>query len=151
MEADSFNTLPFPFRESVVYVVGLEDAEGFTPIYVGETNRFTGRIDDYVTASFEAATDFKVGKAIEHLREKGETIVIKDRQTTNRKGEEQSLLKKLRRRGIPLLNDLRGYDYKKANRREELQRVKFFVETILDSRTHRDKGKAETPEPKQVV
>ena len=73
------HTIDFPTRAPVVHVVyvlfHLEDgSEAATPFYVGQTGRFSGRMTDYGIAAFAAATDFKVGEAIKHLRKNGMKI-----------------------------------------------------------------------------
>jgi hypothetical protein len=64
MKLEGFNTIDFgTSREGVVYVFFVATETEEIPFYVGETDRFQGRMDDYVRAQFAAPTDFKVGEA----------------------------------------------------------------------------------------
>ena len=63
--------LDFPVVRHVIYVIGITCDRKFIPFYVGETSRnVAGRIGDYLSAQFNAPTDFKVGMAIRYFRSK---------------------------------------------------------------------------------
>ena len=83
-----FAQLPFPEHADVVYVLCFkpQGSGDFTPFYVGEsTTRVGGRIGDYVAANFTALADFKVGKAVKRLRERG--FVLKALRPCQREGQ----------------------------------------------------------------
>ncbi|MBX6421240.1 MAG: hypothetical protein IRZ06_09575 [Nevskia sp.] len=90
-----------------------------------------GRFGDYQAANFKAATDFKVGEAVRHLRRRGCEVAIFYKASADRLGEERDLLAQARQEHIPLLNGLPGYDYQTADEDEELQRVRDFVNKVI--------------------
>jgi hypothetical protein len=129
----AFVELPFPDKCDIVYVLcfvspGQVDR---VPFYVGETSRHMGRIGDYITANFSAQTDFKVGEAVKCLRQLGCLVVIRYKESTNRKRDQDSLIASLRRQGFRLLNDLEGYNYITASEEDERRRIQGFVKTLV--------------------
>ncbi len=130
-----FNVLDFPEDTSAVYVVFSKKANKEIPIYVGETDIIQRRIGDYVSASFTASTDFKVGESIRYFQEKGFKVTIKYKSVKkeHRLEEEERIKKYLRGAGRQLLNDLEGYPYKTANEEKERQKVRSFCDNILKS------------------
>ena len=136
--ADFEHVIDFPERSNVVYVVFYVRDGCEKPFYVGETDSFTSRMSDYLRASFGAATDFKVGQAICYLTGKENVrIRVGFRECTDRqiaRKEEDRIIKSLRKEGVPLLNDLDGYDYRDADRQNETTRVhKFCDDNILNA------------------
>lgn len=126
-----FITLEFPKNISAVYIIYLIRNGKEMPFYVGETGRLLGRVSDYISANFKAATDFKVGEAIKYFQERGCTVVIKYRPSEDRKNEQSGLIKYFQNSGMRLLNELVGYNYKIADKNEEEKRIKKFCDGIL--------------------
>ena len=126
-----FITLEFPKNISTVYVIFFVKNNKKVPFYVGETGRFLGRISDYISANFKASTDFKVGEAIKYLQGKGYKIIIKYKLSEDRKRDQSEIIKDFQNSGCRLLNELLGYDYKRANENEERERIKRFCDNIL--------------------
>jgi hypothetical protein len=136
MTSDDFTLIDFPpaqpQREGVIYVFFWVDEGVLTPFYVGETDRFIGRMDDYEGASFKATADFKVGEAIKYLKNaKNYRVVVGHRQSANRRDEEKRMISKYRA-DVPLLNDLPGYDYRTANMEDERLRVQRFCDELIE-------------------
>ena len=100
----------FPDCHSAIYVVFCKRGHQEIPIYVGETGRLRRRIGDYIVASFQASTDFKVGEAVRYLQEKGYAIVVKYKGTEegNRREEETRVREYLEGKGYKLLHSLKG-------------------------------------------
>jgi hypothetical protein len=48
----------------------------------------------------------------------------------DRRSEEGKIIKDLRSRGVRLLNDLRGYEYKTANEQAEREKVRRFCDAL---------------------
>lgn len=92
--------------------------------------RLWGRLDDYYWAMFSAPTDFRVGEAIRYLSTKGHRIVVKYKSSEDPKGEEAKIIEDLGRLHR-LLNDLRGFDYRKADESKERLSVQKFLEETL--------------------
>ena len=126
-----FITLEFPKNISAVYVIFFVKNNKEAPFYVGETGRFLGRISDYISANFKASTDFKVGEAIKYLQGKGYKIIIKYKPSEDRKRDQNEIIKDFQNSGCRLLNELSGYDYKKANENEKREITKRFIDNIL--------------------
>ena len=89
-----YASLPFSSDGRVVYVFcfKLEGSTAYTPFYVGESSRSVGRIGDYVSANFSAPTDFKVGKASQHLLALGCDVTVFYKAASDRKAEEKRLI-----------------------------------------------------------
>ncbi len=128
----SFQEFLFPTDCSIVYVIGFKSGEQFIPIYVGESDRHLGRIGDYCSAQFTAQTDFKVGRAAKYLLERGVRVLVKYRNSKDRKKDEAHLKQEFKAQGFKLLNDLLGYRYKTASEEEELKRVRDFIDGVLN-------------------
>jgi hypothetical protein len=132
--ADFQHVIDFPRRSNVVYVIFYGDDE--KPFYVGETESFVGRMTDYLRAGFGAATDFEVGEAIRYLVQNGIRVRVGYQEHPDRQGArkaESELIVHLRREGVPLLNDVKGYDYRAAIEADERSRVhQFCDEHILN-------------------
>jgi hypothetical protein len=127
----NFTTLEFPRNISVVYVIYFTNQKLEIPFYAGETGRLLGRVSDYMIANFKASTDFKVGEAIKYLQDKGHKIEIKYKETNERKIEQDKIIKKFQDLGIRLLNELKGYDYKIADIKQERQRIINFCNILI--------------------
>ena len=127
---------PTPCVGYVYAIFAVAEDGSETPFYVGETGRFQGRMNDYRLAGFGAPTDFHVGEAIWCLQtEKKTRVVVKYRRSADEKLDRQKdqdqILAQLRGEGYLLLNDLGRYDYRMANKIEELGRVQEFCERLV--------------------
>jgi hypothetical protein len=135
--ADFEHVIDFPRRSNVVYVLFYfrDDADNGKPFYVGETASFIGRMTDYLRGTFAAATDFKVGEAVRYFIQNDIRVRVGYQEHPDRpsaRAKEGELIARLRDDGIPLLNDLFGYDYRTANQSDEGKRVhQFCDERIL--------------------
>jgi hypothetical protein len=135
MKIEDFTTTQFPTpRLGYVYVFYwlIDGAE--IPFYVGETDRFQGRMNDYRQAQFGAATDFIVGEAATYLNGKsGSRIVVRYKRSSDdceeRRKEQNAIIQELRTAGAKLLNGM-GYDYQIANRDEERAKVQRFCDML---------------------
>lgn len=139
IDLSAFKEMEFPNHGNIVYIFYYISNEGSEPLpfYVGESSRHVGRFGDYVSGKFSAATDFKVGEAVKYLKKLGHSVVVKYKEVENRKVEEKQIIESLRL-GFRLLNDLKGFDYKSANEKEERQKIQQFIDEILDnSRGHK--------------
>lgn len=125
--------MPFPDDGEIVYVIlyKRKNSGNFTPLYVGQSTRNIGRFGDYVKANFRAPTDFKVGRTVKLLRNAGCDIIIRYTASNEHKVEEKALIKKYRSRGITLLNDFPGYNYKFSSEENEEIRLRDFVSALL--------------------
>lgn len=128
--------IEFPMqRRGVVYVFfcAINDAE--VPFYVGETYRFAERMGDYFRAQFAAPTDFKVGEAVRRLTSTEDARVTvgyrECRDPEDRKHAEAELINSLRKKGVKLLNDITGYDYRTADQDAEQHRVNDFCDELI--------------------
>jgi hypothetical protein len=144
MNFEKFNTVHFPPAkgslpgpgDGFIYVFfwvadGVEN-----PFYVGQTQRLSGRMDDYLSASFQASTDFRVGEAVKYLHDvKKYPVVVKYRASTDPPKEEYEIIRDLLMEGTWLLNCFPGYDYLKANEAEERNAVQRFCYALTGSRT----------------
>ena len=129
-----FVELPFPANGAIVYALCFvrTGQTARVPFYVGESSRHVGRFGDYVSGQFSASTDFKVGEAVKCLRELGYQVIIKYKESTNRKTDEASLIACLKSQQHRLLNDLEGYDYRSGTTKEvERDRVRRFVKELV--------------------
>lgn len=130
MEFENFETINFPQDPNIIYIIGIDYGKEFIPFYIGETSRNVGRFGDYISAKFSASTDFKVGEAIKYFIKNGYKIKIKFKKSKDRKKEEKELLSKLGKKFI-LLNDLKGYDYRYADKIKEAKKIYKFVKDLL--------------------
>lgn len=85
-----------------------------------------------MSANFSASTDFKVGEAVKYLRQRGLRVVVKFKESLDRKGEEKRILQHLRGT-FRLLNDLKGYRYGSADANGERLKIQQFIDQILES------------------
>jgi hypothetical protein len=130
----NFPRVNFPGDASIVYVIGIrEPVKGFFPFYVGESGRQLGRMGDYITASFNATTDFHVGEAIRFFQSQGLEVEVRYKISLERKDEESELREEIAKRSIPLLK-LGSYDPKRTLKEEERLKVhkvcREFVDTV---------------------
>lgn len=138
VDLETFSVMTFPKQRDIVYVLcyKCKETNKVCPFYIGESSRNVGRIGDYLSARFTAATDFKVGEAIRYLQFEGYEVEIKFKDSSDRKAEEKALIINLRKSYI-LLNDLNGYDYRTANESEERSRIRAFIDKIINQNTSR--------------
>ena len=123
----AFNIPEFPKNINTVYIIFAIKDSNDCPFYVGETRNLRRRIGEYVVASFQAPTDFKVGEAIKYLHDKGYKITIRYKQTSDRKQEEKDIIQHLKFSGVHLLNDLSGFDRKTADKTKEYEKIVNFL------------------------
>lgn len=83
-----------------------------------------------MSGQFSAATDFKVGEAIEYIKQKGYGVTVFYNASDEIEKEEKRLIYELGMR-FKLLNDLRGYNYLTAREDEERKKIQDFVDQIL--------------------
>ena len=126
----SYQEIIFPENSNIVYIIGFDDSGKFKPFYVGESGRNIGRFGDYISAQFSAQTDFKVGIAVKRLMELEKKVIIKYRNSENKRKEQDVIIRKLRNKKIKLLNDVSGYNYKTANKEAETKKVRSFIDEI---------------------
>lgn len=135
-----FAELSFSSKSDIVYVLFFKrkGSDKCTPFYVGESSRSVGRFGDYVAAKFSAPTDFKVGRAVEWLRDHHECeVLFRYKHTDERKAKEKLLIESYRRQGVTLLNDYRDpYQYDKAKEAVELEKVLRFTTERLFKEAH---------------
>ena len=140
MNFDGFSVVEFstavppanPDASGFVYVVSCVKGElEEIPFYVGQTTQIWGRLNDYYWAMFDASTDFRVGEAIRYLSAKGYRVLVKYKSSADRRKEESEIIRDLRSLRRTLLNDLRGYNYQKANQSDERLRIQKFLDTLL--------------------
>ncbi|RTL55590.1 MAG: hypothetical protein EKK46_06650 [Rhodocyclaceae bacterium] len=132
IDLSAFQEMEFPQHRDIVYVFHYltDNATEPVPFYVGESSRHVGRFGDYMSANFSASTDFKVGEAVKYLRKRGARILVKFKETHDRREDEKLLLHKLRR-SVRLLNDLKGYRYGEADIDDERLKIHRFIDEIL--------------------
>lgn len=120
MSIDDFKTTPFPFDESIVYVLFFRarSEDQFKPFYVGESSRGFRRIGEYVSKQFSAPTDFIVGTVVQELKNRKCEVIVKYKFSDNRKCLEKQLIKLFTDDGHTLLNGRIGYNYKTASKLE---------------------------------
>lgn len=131
VDFSAFQEIEFPRHRDIVYILHYVRNDVPLPFYVGESSRHVGRLGDYVSANFTAATDFKVGEAARHLLGQGLRVVVKFQESANRKADEKRILQELRRT-YRLLNDIPGYNYEKADETDERKRIHRFIDEILE-------------------
>jgi hypothetical protein len=149
MSFEDFSVVDFPLAsgpiltpEGFVYVFCWV-AEGVeTPFYVGQTYRFSGRMNDYRLANFKACTDFCVGEAVKYLRgTKNCRVVVRNRPSADPPQEEKMIIRRLLVSGVWLLNCLPRYDYRTDSEPEEKEVVHRFCDMFTGSRTGVPNGK----------
>ena len=119
MDYSNFNSFSYPEIKDIVYVIGVSTDSDFYPFYVGQSSRHIGRFGDYISAKFSAATDFKVGQAIEFLANNGFKVEFKYRSTLNPMTEEKELINSIK----PVLNSMKGYNYKNTDDKTALKNI----------------------------
>lgn len=141
MNLDNFKVADFPLvaaqavvvRGGFVYLFcfasgGMPE----TPFYVGQTDRFAGRMNDYKLANFSACTDFFVGEAAKYLaRAKKFGIIIRYKATPSPRTEEKQIIRELLISGVRLLNCLPKYDYQTAREAEEREVIHKFCDLLV--------------------
>ncbi|MDE0488292.1 MAG: GIY-YIG nuclease family protein [Gammaproteobacteria bacterium] len=110
---------------SGVYVIYATRGDDKIPFYIGQSKNVAARLGDYARASFAADTDFKVGRTVRLLEERGYEILVEIERTSDRWARERELIK--RHSDRPLLNSVPGYKYKTAKEDEELSRLEEYV------------------------
>jgi len=131
---ENYKEIPFPEEGNIVYVILYRTPTNpdSTPLYVGESTRNIGRFGDYIKANFRAQTDFKVGRVVRLLRNAGCEVIVRYATSQHRKVDERALIAKYRAKGIHLLNDLPGYNYKSGNEGDEERRLLDFVKLLIN-------------------
>ncbi len=125
-------TIPGRSSGGFVYAIFWKANELERPFYVGQTRGLSQRLKHYCRAAFSASADFKVGEAINYLRDKKNyRIVLKYRLSEGCEKEERSIIRNLHLSGILLLNDLEGYNYLEASKEEQLQIVHRFCDALI--------------------
>jgi hypothetical protein len=126
--------LEFPSRVGVVYAFFLINGHDEVPFYVGQTQRFMGRMDEYHRGSFQATADFVVGEAVKYLKDVHyRRIVVCYSECRDPRAEEVRYLRQVRDHKIPLLNDLEKYDYRTADSQHERVRIHEFCDRLIAS------------------
>jgi hypothetical protein len=142
MSFEDFSVVDFPLAsgsilspEGFVYVFcwvadGLE-----IPFYVGQTYRFSGRMNDYRLANFKACTDFCVGEAVKYLTAtKNCRVVVRNKPSADPPQEEKAIIRQLLTSGMWLLNCLPRYDYRIDSEAEEREVVQRFCDMFTANR-----------------
>jgi hypothetical protein len=115
-----------------VYTLIVEAGTIRFPLYVGQTGRLLGRVGDYQTAQFAAATDFRVGEAIKYLLGSRDCRVhFLYRPTASHLKDEKLLIRELLLSGYTLLNFLGAFDYKGSNQVDERAVIHRFCDMAL--------------------
>lgn len=138
---EGYQSIPFPRQASIVYVIGINRPARFVPVYVGESGRNMGRFGDYISAQFSAQTDFKVGEAVRYLWECGLDVAIRYKAFERgagasddekiRRAEQNRVIRSFEGQGFQLVNSLKGYDYRIADRNVEAAKVRVFLDSIM--------------------
>lgn len=142
MQTDQPTTLnidiPHIPEEAGVYTFFAQDGRQEIPIYVGESSNVHRRIGEYIVSNFDAPTDFLVGEAIKYLQSKGFRIrvcaLLFEGEDKTRKLKQNAIIQEFKDSGFVLLNrDVRhkGYDYHKADKLIERNRIIEFVDLHL--------------------
>lgn len=141
MRFEDFRVADFPIAkgpvsspEGFVYVFCWVADGVETPFYVGQTNRFSGRMNDYSLANFKACTDFCVGEAVRYLKTKRYTVVVRHRPSLSPPKEEKEIIRHLLVSGVWLLNCLPRYDYRTDSESEEREVVHRFCDMFTADR-----------------
>jgi len=147
MKFEDFSVVDFPARDSLSSPAGFVYvfcwvADGVeTPFYVGQTKRFSGRMNDYDLANFKACTDFCVGEAVKYLTNtKKVRVVVRHRPSPEPLKEEKTIVRRLLVSGVWLLNCLPRYDYRIDSENEERAVVHSFCDMFIGSRTGQTSG-----------
>lgn len=128
MDYSNYHSFPFPETTDIVYIIGIKTENDFHPFYVGQSSRHVGRFGDYLKPNFSAATDFKVGKAIEFLKNNGFKVEFKYRHSLDRDLDEKKLINEIN----PPLNKKKGYNYNLAQPDEELKNIEEHMQEWID-------------------
>ena len=131
---NDFETFNFPLFSDIVYIVGIQKEEKFIPFYVGQSSRHLGRMGDYISAQFNAPTDFKVGEAVKYIQQKGFLAVVKFKTTNSRQENERRYTMEVMGMGYELLNDLPGFRASISNLEDERKKVQEFIRHKVLSR-----------------
>lgn len=129
MDYSAYESFLFPEKINIdiVYIIGVNTESDFHPFYVGQSSRHVGRFGDYLKPNFSAATDFKVGKAIEYLTNNGCKVEVKFRSSINRISDEKEIINSLN----PILNTIPGYDYTKLQDEDDKKKILSNIEEIM--------------------
>ncbi len=136
---DGYTQIPFPGNGDIVYIIGVIHKSKFFPFYIGQSSRNIGRFGDYVSAKFSASTDFKVGEAVRYLMKKNYEVSIKYKESENKTMEESQLISNYKEK-FPLLNDLKGYDYRKSDEEDERNKIHNFIDDYIRKVLCNDSG-----------
>src|SRR6266481_3613008 len=124
-------------RKGFVYVIYWMSGEIEVPFYVGETDRLSGRVNDYRIGSFKAPTDFRVAECIGYFKDSKKCRVVfryknsSDRKAA-RKREEADIIEALHLSGALLLNHFRSHNYRvDKNVESERKRLHMFCEASI--------------------
>ncbi len=117
---------------NAVYILCVIKNEKEVPFYVGESGKLRRRVGEYLVASPQASTDFKVGEAIQHFHEKGYKVEVRYLQTTARKSLEKNMIRFLKSKGFRLLNDIPGFDRRTFDLEREHEKIKRFCDDALN-------------------
>jgi hypothetical protein len=130
MDYSNFNSFIVPEKKDIdiVYVIGISNESDFHPFYVGQSSRHIGRFGDYLKPNFSAATDFKVGKAIEFLTNNGFKVEFKYRNSLDRSLDEKKLINEI----DPYLNKIKGYNYNLLQHDEVLKKIEEHMQEWID-------------------
>lgn len=128
---DTYFEIPFPVENDIIYQIGIYHKKRFIPFYIGQSTRNIGRLGDYISAKFTASTDFKVGVAIKYLLNKNYKIFVRYAPSKNRLRDEKRLIKE-NVNSFPLLNELKGYDYRTSNKNEIELMIHKFIDNFLE-------------------
>ena len=114
---------------SGVYVIYAARGDDKIPFYVGQSKNIAARLGDYARAAFKAPPDFKVGRTVRLLEERGYEILVEIEWTSDRRARESELIKRHRHSNRPLLNDEQAasYNYNTAKEDEVLSKLEEYV------------------------
>lgn len=143
MELEEYSVLDFPpvrgsllTTDRFVYIFCWVADDGVeVPFYVGQTDRLSGRMNDYCLANFTACTDFCVGEAVKYLKgAKNYRVVVRHKPSPDPKRDEKTLIRCLMVSGVWLLNCLPRYDYRTDNAAEERETIHRFCDMFTAKR-----------------
>jgi len=110
-------------------------------LYVGQTRRFLGRMNDYRLANFTACTDFHVGEAVRYPnREQCYRVIVRYKLSEDSPKEEAATIRSLLLKGVRLLNCLPGYDCQKADKAEGKKTVQSFCDMLTETHAKATSG-----------
>jgi hypothetical protein len=133
-------SLPGP-PDGFVYVFLWAGGDVENPFYVGQTERISGRMDDYRLANFTACTDFRVGEAVKYLKStKNYRVIVRYRRSADPRKEEYEIIRDLLLEGVWLLNCFPSYNYLKCKEADERNVVQRFCDTLTGSHTKATSG-----------